>query len=128
MIKIVKLSSIYFKQDSLKYDNNNTLKNMFEKLKDGKETIDEITKRTPLNVYFIQKCYTRDIYYSCNDRRICVFKDYEKYLKKNFHKNLNKNFGLSISVVIHENKQPYLNNMNTPDECVPLISNGSIIS
>lgn len=127
MIETVKLSKIYFTQDSLKYDNNIKLMSMFEKLKEGKETIDEITKRTPLNVYKIQKCYTRDVYYSCNDRRLCVFKDYEQYFKKIFQTNLNKNFGLSITVKINPIQQHQQQQFSSEEEAgVPFIARSSI--
>ena len=107
MIKIVKLSKIYFTQDSLDYNvsdkpSNIKLKNLFQQLKDGTKTVHGITEKTPLNVYEIQKLYapkSHDVYYSCNNRKLCVLKDYEKYLKNLPY--LTKDFGISITVKIN---------------------------
>ena len=107
MIKIVKLSKIYFTQDSLDYNLSDKpshikLQNLFQQLKDGTITVHELTEQTPLNVYKIQKLYapnSHDVYYSCNNRKLCVLKDYEKYLKNLSY--LTKDFGISITVKIN---------------------------
>ena len=112
MIKNVKLADIYFTQDSMDYnlrDTAGSLRAIFESLKDGKKSIKEITEKIPLNVFKIKiKNPGQKQMFSCNNRKICVFKEYEKYLKKNFPTMLNKNFGLSISVKINDCKNDFL--------------------
>lgn len=107
--RILNLSKIYFTQDSINYnfsDNSGNLRTMFENIKNGVTSIEEITEKNPLVVYKIKnKYYEKDIYYSCNNRRLCVFKEYELYLKKKFPKYFNKNFSLPITVIIQTVKK-----------------------
>ena len=107
--RILNLSKIYFTQDSINYnfsDNSGNLRTMFENIKNGVTSIEEITEKNPLVVYKIKnKYYEKDIYYSCNNRRLCVFKEYELYLKKQFPKYFNKNFSLPITVIIQTVKK-----------------------
>ncbi len=107
--RILNLSKIYFTQDSINYnfsDNSGNLRTMFENIKNGVTSIEEITEKNPLYVYKIKnKYYEKDIYYSCNNRRLCVFKEYELYLKKQFPKYFNKNFSLPITVIIQPVKK-----------------------
>ena len=109
MTKRILLSKIYFTQDSINYnfsDGTGNLRKMFERIKNGETSVNEITEKNPLVVYRMKnKYYEKDIYYSCNNRRLCVFKEYELYLKKKFPKYFNKNFSLSINVIIKKIKE-----------------------
>ena len=77
---LVRLDGIKFSQDSASYvfsDNSGNMRDLFKSLLDKTTTIATITRENPLQVY-----RNRNVNYSCNNRRLCAFKEYEKYLKK----------------------------------------------
>lgn len=77
---LVRLDGIKFSQDSASYyfsDDSGNMRDLFKSLLDKTSKIETITRESPLQVYRF-----RNVNYSCNNRRLCAFKEYEKYLKK----------------------------------------------
>ena len=119
MIKNLNLSKIYFKQGNFTGGNfsgcpaEHTLVNLLEKLKTGQANIKEITEKNPLNVYVSKKSELRvgNTSYSCNNRKFCVYKAYESYLKKKFPTVLTNK--ASLSIYVHIAKTPVV---TSPDD------------
>ena len=112
MIRNLNLSKIYFTQGNFTGGNfsgcpaEHTLVNLLEKLKTGQANIKEITEKNPLNVYVSKKSELRvgNTSYSCNNRKFCVYKAYESYLKKKFPTVLTNK--ASLSIYVHIAKTP----------------------
>ena len=123
MIKNLNLSKIYFTQGNFS-DGPAKHVNLLEKLKTGQVNIKEITKKNPLNVYVSKNPALRlgntraMVYYSCNNRKFCVYKAYESYLKKKFPTLLTNKASLSIYVHIAKTpvvKSPVEKSIVTPN-------------
>jgi hypothetical protein len=124
MIKNLNLSKIYFTQGNFTGGNfsgcpaEHTLVNLLEKLKTGQANIKEITEKNPLNVYVSKKSELRvgNTSYSCNNRKFCVYKAYESYLKKKFPTVLTNK--ASLSIYVHIAKTPVV---KSPDDKIIVV-------
>lgn len=77
----VRVDSIRFTQNSADYNfsRNLNLDNLLNDLITGLKTVEGFTRGNRLQVF-----EKYGVLYSCNNRRLCVFKEFDNYLKKMF--------------------------------------------
>jgi hypothetical protein len=77
----VRVSSIRFTQNSANYNfsGNYNLDDLLNDLKRGTKTVEGFTRGNRLQVF-----EKYGVLYSCNNRRLCVFKEFDNYLKNRY--------------------------------------------
>ena len=77
----VRVSSIRFTQNSANYNfsGNYNLDDLLNDLKRGTKTVEGFTRGNRLQVF-----EKYGVLYSCNNRRLCVFKEFDNYIKNRY--------------------------------------------